>query len=241
MADVQQTGDIVEDLSARALLAAVGGVILIGLGGVMIAYGTLKIAGILLSIIGAGAVGFALYAYLQTKKVGDVKVGCPYCKAFNQFTEAPKTDFACRHCYRMVPVENGLILEVNQVRCGFCNTLNYWSARSFGLICEGCSREIPIAGLEGGAKRLETFAYKSDDKPYDLVLDQVGRPSEELIGTLQHMLALNRNQVKEILMNTPATLLTGIPKKKAELLAAQIAQHGSHASVKEHQSENLTQ
>ncbi|MFX9012007.1 hypothetical protein ABTN18_19845, partial [Acinetobacter baumannii] len=58
-----------------------------------------------------------------------------------------------------------------------------------------------------------------------------GPKTEEMIDCLQHMLALNRNQVKQMFDELPVTLLTGIPKKKAELLSAQISSHGGTADI----------
>lgn len=218
------------------MLALIGGVIALGLGIVMLVYRGMMVGlGAVLTLAGAAAVGYGVYELIQTKKVSSNKTICPYCSAANDFTESPTHDFACRSCGRMVPVENGRILEVHQVRCGFCNTLNFWSSRSFGLICEECSREIPIAGLEGGQKRIQAYAVKDDDKTYDLVLTGVGKNSEDLVSALQHMLALNRNQVKEIMANTPQVLLVGIPKKKAELLSAQLSVHQATSDIREHQ------
>jgi 4'-phosphopantetheinyl transferase EntD len=45
------------------------------------------------------------------------------------------------------------------------------------------------------------------------------------------MLALNRNQVKQMLEEVPITLLTGIPRMKAEMLQAQLAAHQAHAQA----------
>ncbi len=44
-----------------------------------------------------------------------------------------------------------------------------------------------------------------------------------MIQALQHMLALNRNQVKNMLNELPVTVLTGITRKKAEMLKAQLS------------------
>ena len=46
------------------------------------------------------------------------------------------------------------------------------------------------------------------------------------------MLAMNRNQVKQMLEEAPVVLLTGIPKKKAELLKAQIEMHHGKADTR---------
>lgn len=236
MSDVQRSSDLVEQASAKALAALAGGIVCLGLGAVFFAWagpsmvglaGVLLLAGTVLTIYG-------IVEVVKAKKVSSVKVPCPYCDAANFLIEQPNQDFSCRTCFRMIPVENGQILQVNSVRCGFCNALNYWSARSFGLICEECSHAIPIAGLEGGAKRIETFATVSDSNTYDLVLQSIDRPSEELIACLQHMLALNRNQVKEIFDQLPSMLLTGIPRMKANTLVAQLTGYGANAEARIH-------
>lgn len=236
MPDVQRSSDLVEQSSAKALVGIVGGVICLGLGAVFAAWGgpsMVGLAGVLL-FFGVGGTIFGIVEIVKAKKVSSVKVSCPYCNAPNFLTEHPTSDFSCRTCFRMIPVDNGQILQVNSVRCGFCNALNYWSARSFGLICEECSHAIPIAGLEGGAKRIETFATVTDNNTYDLVLLSIDRPTEELISCLQHMLALNRNQVKEIFDELPSMLLTGIPRMKADTLVAQLTSHGARAEARIH-------
>lgn len=230
MSDVQRSSDVVETYSARAFAAGVCGVVALIFGAPMIYYAGAMIGlGWVLTIGGCGSLIYCIYEILKAKKVTGVRLECPYCKAGNVLTEHPNSDFSCRSCHRMVPVDDGVILEVNQVRCGFCNTLNYYSARSFGLICENCDREIPIAGLEGGQKRIQNYAVKDDSNLYILTLTSVAHQSEDLITALQHMLALNRNQVKDILSNLPQPLLQGIPRKKAELLTAQLAGYDAKA------------
>jgi hypothetical protein len=46
------------------------------------------------------------------------------------------------------------------------------------------------------------------------------------------MLALNRNQVKQMLDELPVTMLTGITKKKAEMLQAQLSIHDGEAEIR---------
>lgn len=232
MSEVQRSMDVVEERSGRALASIIGGVVALAIGAAFFTYGA-KPLGSVLGVIGLGLLGYGIYESIKARQVGGVTLECPYCKGKNLLTAQPTHDFACRNCNRMVPVENGVMLEVNQVRCGYCNALNFWSARSFGLICEECDREIPIAGLEGGRKRIEQFAVRDDQGTYELVLVSFERMSEDLITCLQHMLALNRNQVKDILVNLPQPLLQGIPRKKAELLTAQLGMHGAKAEFRE--------
>ena len=60
---------------------------------------------------------------------------------------------------------------------------------------------------------------------YEFILVAHGHKTEDLIESLQRMLALNRNQVKQMLQELPVTLLTGITRQKAEMLQAQLALH----------------
>jgi hypothetical protein len=76
------------------------------------------------------------------------------------------------------------------------------------------------------------FAVVDDDNLYELILIAHGHKTEELINALQHMLALNRNQVKQMLTELPVTLLTGIPRRKAEMLTAQLSIHEGLAEMR---------
>ena len=232
MPTTQRSSDVIEEHSEKVLGFGIGGVVAIALGGLLIYYkGMLMMLGIILAVIGVGCLIYSLYEYLQVKKVPVVKLTCPYCSFTNQLTNQPEKDFTCRSCHRLIPVENGRIMRVFQVRCGFCNHLNFYSEKSEGLICEECDREIPISMSDGhkNKKTFERYTHHDDDKVYELVLTGQGTKTEELISCLQHMLALNRNQVKEMLANLPVTLLTGIPRRKAEMLTAQLASHDGKA------------
>lgn len=227
MADGDYTSNVKEDLSSRAILAIAPGIVAILIGLIGVIYRGLWTAlGWVLVIMGAIAVGFGVYLSLKIRKVQSNDVVCPYCDYNNELTEPPTEDIRCRSCNRDIPVLDGEILEVFQVRCGYCNALNYYSEKSTGLICEECDRAIPISTDEESPteKVFEKFTIHDDDRPYDLILTKAPS-SEEMISCLQHMLAMNRNQVKQILDELPVTLLTGIPKKKAELLSAQISVH----------------
>lgn len=185
-----------------------------------------------LGLIGIGMGAYGGYRMTRITKIQEFKFECPFCQTNNILTAMPMDDFRCVHCNREVPVVDGNVLAVYQVRCGFCNALNYYSDKSTGLICEECDRAIPIASDEGthAKKVFENFTIHDDDQPYDLVLLSAPK-SEEMISCLQQMLALNRNQVKELLEDLPQTLLTGIPKKKATLLTTQISIHKGKAEA----------
>lgn len=236
MPNVQRSSDVVEVVAERAIAFGIGGVISLALGGLFVYYrGVLMTLGFLLLAFGVAAVSYAIWVALQVRKVQHVNAPCPYCNHRNVLTAAPEKDFTCDRCHRLIPVQDGRFLKVFQVRCGFCNELNYYSEKSVGLICENCDRVIPIANGDGNApvKSFGAFARQDDDRPYDLVLIASGHKGEELVACLQSMLALNRNQVKQMLTELPVTLLSGVPKRKAEMLAAQIAVHEGAAEVVE--------
>ncbi len=234
MHPVERSTDKKEEYSGNGLTAVVPGLVMMTLGGLLIHYqSSLTLFGILLAAAGVGAVIFGARQFFLIRKVTDHTIDCPFCDYRNHLTEPPQIDFRCEGCSRQVPIEAGVILKVYQVRCGFCNHLNYYSEKSTGLICEECDREIPIAtDEETHAKKVfQAYTIHDDDQTYDLVLEKAPK-SEEMISCLQHMLALNRNQVKDLLEEIPVTLLTGIPKKKAELLKAQLTVHDGQADFK---------
>lgn len=228
----ERSSDLIENHSAVGMSALIGGIVALCLG-LFVFREMYKELAYLLIILGIGAVGYGAYRLTQIRKVPVAKVNCPYCRATNVLTEAPKHDFTCTSCHRLVHVMDGRILEVFQVRCGFCNHLNFYTSKSVGLICEDCDREIPISTADGqmASKAFSTFSRHDDEGFYELALTSAGNKEEEVIATLQKMLALNRNQVKQMLEELPVVLLTGIPKKKAELLSAQLAMHGAVAQI----------
>ncbi len=188
---------------------------------------------IVLLVAGLGLLGYAGYNLNEIKKVHVEKVACPYCKHVNKLTETPDKDFTCQACYRLIPIENGKPIPVMQVRCGFCNSLNYYSAKNEVLLCEECNREVPISLDDDRAPRHIAYARRDDDSMYELILiSNGGHKTEELISALQHMLALNRNQVKQMLMELPVTLLSGIPRMKAEMLQTQLAANDAVAEFR---------
>ena len=65
----------------------------------------------------------------------------------------PEEDFPCLRCIRMIPVVDGKPLAVSQVRCGYCNELNFYSDKTEVLLCEKCNHEIPIAFDDKGGPR----------------------------------------------------------------------------------------
>jgi len=229
MPTVQRRSDVVETHSEHAVMAGIGGLIALAIGIVLYIFrgdGMLLGLAWVLLLGGAGAIAYAIYSAMQVRGVSSYDIVCPYCNAKVSLLAAPERDVSCRTCLRMIPIENGKPIKVTQVRCGYCNALNYYSEKTIGLLCEECNHEIPIARADGqlGQSR---FAVVDDDKTYELKLITYEHATEDLISTLQHTLALNRNQVKQMLEELPCTLLTGIPKKKAEMISAQLTRHGA--------------
>lgn len=224
---MKRTSDIVEGFSERALIAGIGGIVGLAGAGLFFAYGggAMKGLAIVLLLAGLVGVGYAGYLLAQIRKVEHFDVICSFCQGKNMLSEPPTKDFTCSQCHRLVPVQNGAILPVQQVRCGFCNELNFYSAKTEVLLCESCNHDIPISRGDDGPVRKSVFAVESDDRLYELKLVGVGKKEEELTQALQQMLALNRNQVKQMLQELPVVLLVGIPKKKAEMLSAQLSIH----------------
>lgn len=233
---VERSEDVKEEIGTRSTLAIVPGAICLILGilfvgpyrGGLVGLGWVLLAG------GLVAVGWGVWQLIQSRKVSEYKLQCPFCFAVNVFTEKPDDDVRCSDCQRLVPIEHGVVLRVFQVRCGYCQHLNYYSEKSTTLICEQCDSLIPIATDEEPEAKvvLERFTTKDDRAPYDLVLLAGDAKSEKLVGALQQMLALNRNQIKRIMEQTPAVLYTGIPKRKAEMLLREIEEAGGRAEYK---------
>jgi hypothetical protein len=234
MPSVQRSSDIVEIHSERAISFGFGGIAALALGLLLYVFrGDGWLIGLVAVLLlgGAAAVGYAIYCALQVRKVHSFDIECSYCKKNNSLTEAPTADFSCVHCHRMIPVSDGKALPVKEVRCGYCNELNYYSSKTNVLLCESCNHEIPIAKDDGSVAH-SRFAVQDDNRAYELVLIAHGPETQDLVQALQQVLALNRNQVKDMLNELPVTLLTGITKKKAEMLQAQISMHGGSTDAR---------
>jgi len=232
----QRRSDVLEMIAERSLVFGLGGLVSMAIAALLYAF---KGDGYTLGLIWALGIGggvsviLAIYSALDIRKVKTYSVDCPYCEQVNVLTAQPTDDFACVHCSRLVPVVDGKVIPVFQVRCGFCNVLNFYSEKSEALICEECDREIPIS-TDGEPSRTlpRGFAIKDDPGLYELVLVDPGKKTEEMISVLQQMLALNRAQVKQILADAPVTLLSGITRKKAEILQTQLAVHDGAAEFR---------
>lgn len=232
-----KTSDVIEEKSEVALEYVLGGLFAFLLGLLGYRYHEYKFGeyillfAIVLIVIGLASIGYGISRAWRVREVPAIGVECCYCHKINRVIEAPTSDFLCTYCNRSIPIQEGTVMPVFQVRCGYCNELNYYNAKTEVLICEKCDHEIPIAQEEGKARKHlpRGFVVQEDPNLYDLVLVETGPKEEELIPVLQHMLALNRKQVKQIMEEVPAVLLTGITRKKAEMLAAQLAAHDAKA------------
>lgn len=233
--------DVIETIGEKAVGFSVLGVIAIIIGLLLSRYTHLPLGEYIvgmswvLIVGGVGMIGFSIYCGHEMRKVTGFRVTCPYCSGTNVLTEPPDNDFKCSNCHRVIPVKEHEVLPVFQVRCGYCNELNFYSEKNEVLICEKCDHEIPLVSEEEGKEIKhvpKAYAVTDDERLYELVLVNHSGHREELISALQHMLALNRNQVKELLDEVPVTLLTGITRKKAELLQAQLSIHGAGAEYR---------
>lgn len=226
--------EILENHGAMAILYGLAGLVALSLGILLYRYrGQGHLVGLawVLNLTGAVGIGMAIRELFQIKKVTFYPLECPFCKFTNKLTEKPMDDIACENCNRMIPLLDGEILPVDQVRCGFCNALNYYSPKTEVLICESCNHEIPITTEEGKPTKVlpKGFVIQEDENLYELVLVDAGPKTEEIIPVLQQMLAMNRNQVKDLMQDLPASILRGIPKMKAEMLQAQLSIHDAKA------------
>ena len=229
MPRVPRASDVIEIFSERSISYAFAGIVSLAIAGLLWRYrgdGMLSGLAITLMVAGVGCIIFAIFCGLQVRKVTTHDLKCPYCESPNVLVAAPTEDLPCTTCNRMIPVIDGKTVPVSQVRCGFCNELNFYSEKTEVLLCESCNHEIPIAHDESGAPRKTipaAFVVVDDEAMYELQLTGHGKhKEEELIGALQHILALNRGQVKQMLAELPVTVLTGITRKKAEMLKAQL-------------------
>jgi len=239
MPRVQRVSDVIEIISERAFYFGISGIALGGVAGLLLVYrgtsGMFVPLGTILGLMALGFIGYATYVGFQTRKVTREPVTCPFCQTVNELIGAPDQDFDCCNCHRMVPIKDNIVLEVSQVRCGYCNELNYYSEKTEALLCEKCNHEIPLARDDNAPKKSIPlgFAVVDDEAMYELVLVGGGNKEEEIIASLQQMLALNRNQVKQMLSELPVTLLTGITRRKAEMLKAQLSIHGGEVEFRQ--------
>lgn len=244
---IKRTSDIIELIAEKSITFAFFSVCGMAFSALLLYYrgqtGMFVPLAIVILIISVPVFLYAIFNAFQIRKVAAISIICPYCEFNNQVTETPTDDICCRGCNRLIPInEQGEILKVSQVRCGFCNALNFYSEKTEVLLCEECNHEVPIATDDDRPhKSMPSFyAVKDDDMMYELVLIAHGPKTEELITTLQQMLALNRNQVKQLLGELPAVLLTGINRRKAEMLKAQLTIHDGMAEFRPIQETSRT-
>lgn len=229
---IQRYSDVVESISEKAIYFVFGGIMLGAFGGLLLRYrgdGYLVPFAWLCMITATVLFCVGVYVLTRVTKVESYTIDCPICYETNQLTSKPENDdITCIACNHRIPIMNGAVLPVSQVQCGFCKSLNYYSEKTDLLICESCNREIPIFQEDGKpTKQLpKGYAIVDDNSLYELVLVEGSKTNEDLVKTLQSMLALNRNQVRDILDDLPQSLLQGINHTKSEMLSAQISIHG---------------
>jgi len=237
MPHTERSSDVIEVHWENAISFGFVGIAALTAFGVLFYFqgeGTLIGLAWVLCVFGVGCLGYAVRRAIEVRHVVTVAYTCPYCEGVTELTEIPKDDYSCLECGRMVPIVDGEIIPVHQVRCGYCGELNYFSDKTEFLICEKCNHEIPIHAEGSSDKAVpKYYVVTDDDSLYELVLIAFSPgKSEELIDCLQHMLALNRTQVKNILQDLPTTLLTGITRRKAEMLQAQLSVHDAASDAR---------
>lgn len=240
MAGSERSSNLREEYMLRAFVSIVPGLICLAISIFLFVYNsrysderyTVGLQWVLL-VLSVPAIWYGVSQLVQMRKIASLDVECPFCQASNRFTTQPMHDVRCDRCNRDIPIVDGRTLRVFEVRCGFCSTLNWYSEKSTGLICEECDREIPIsvADERDASPAMHAYARHDDTARYNLVLVDPGPRKEEIISVLQKMLALNRNQVKEIMDDVPMTVLHSVPKKKAELMASEIASAGGRSDA----------
>lgn len=236
MARVEKTSDVVEIHWENAISYGIGGLFFFFLVWLLVRYQgngiTLPLASVC-GIIGLGLFGYGVKRAYLVRTVKSYAYTCPYCEGITELTAIANTDFSCIDCHRMIPIVDGDVIPIHQVRCGYCNELNFYSDKTEFLVCESCNHEIPISTEGSGRAAPKFMAIVEDNSLYELSLTGYGATkAEELIDCLQHMLAMNRGQVKNLLADLPATLMTGIPRRKAEMLQAQLSMHDAVAEAK---------
>jgi len=178
MPRVTRTTDVIEVHWENALVYGLGAIVFLGLATLFYVYrGKTDMMYPLIAVlgtIGIACFGYAFYRAIEVRKVTSVAYTCPYCGVINELTEVAVADFTCVECHRLVPIIDGEIIDIAEVRCGYCNALNYYSAKSEFLICEECDREIPIHTDEP-TKVAPTYMFRDDDESaYELVLSSPG-------------------------------------------------------------------
>ncbi|MBS1717950.1 MAG: hypothetical protein JSS72_09500 [Armatimonadetes bacterium] len=238
MPRVEKRRDVIEIHWENALIYGFGGIFFFLMCGMLFHYrgeGTFIPLAWVLLIIGLACFGYGVKRAIMVREVTSQEYTCPYCEKVTELTKVAEADFTCEHCNRIIPIVDGEIIDVFTVNCGFCGHPNYYSDKTEFLICEFCDRQIPITRSDGSVPTVQLpsyYAVQEDNSLYELVLVDHGPRVEELTDCLQHMLSINRNQVKQMLGDLPVTLLTGISRRKAEMLQAQILMHDGEAQAR---------
>jgi len=115
MAKVHRSTDLIELIAERALFCVFGGAFIIAFAFILLKFrgdGLFVPLGWLLALVGAALLATAVYSMFQVRKVTSVDVACPFCEAVNPLLEAPVDDFSCVACHRMIPIKDGVVMEV---------------------------------------------------------------------------------------------------------------------------------
>lgn len=238
MEEPLKRSEILEREYSQSLIYGLAGVGALILAFLLLRYSEMfSFLGYLFLLAWLGLWGYAGWRLYQLRSVPQYPLTCPYCKQETIFAEPPSSDFSCDHCLRRVPVEKGQVLEVFSVRCPHCGSTQQLSARAAVALCEECNHEIVLARAE--RVHLHHFAATDDETtPCELVLLSAGRDPEPLIQQLESLLAINRPSAKRILEQLPMVLLSGIPKRKAEILRLHLLEAGAQVELRVVQSQH---
>jgi len=235
---LQRRSDVLEMITERFLAFSLGGGVAIAGAALLFKLkgdGTLVGLAYVLAVGGAASICLAFYAVWGIRKVSSFDSLCPYCEEVNTMTSPPEDDFRCVNCNRLIPVRDGKVLAVTPALCEHCGKLNYYSAKTELLLCEECNHRVTMAGhADSGRSIPRSFIPLQEDlSPYELILVDPGHHTEDVARVLQQMLALNRAQVRQLMLDAPIQLLSGITRRKAEVLQAQLAIHDAAAEFRQ--------
>ena len=129
---IQRYSDVIESISEKAFYFFVGAVFSGAAGAILLKYrgdGYFEGLGWVLILAALGMLAYGIFVASETRKVKSFTIDCPICTEVNELTEKPEDeDITCIACNHRIPIKDGKVLPVMQVRCGFCNALNYYSA-----------------------------------------------------------------------------------------------------------------
>lgn len=230
MADVQRKSDIVEERVTRLALAGVPGLIAVAIGAWLAFGGGMFVAlGWILFLGGIAALLYGLIGLAALKRGAGFDLRCPFCHKTTSLTGVPERDVRCAHCDRMVPFENGRVLDISPVTCNSCHTTNYYTPHTKHLTCESCGKEIVFTVATSSDAPVATAESASGF--HRVVLTGFGAHLDDLENYLMEHMRVTKPQVEELLLALPAVVFHGVSLEQAQAHVAAIVEHGGSADV----------